>query len=74
MVFHLKLTELRLFKENKFIILSLLRKGENLERTDQVENESKMKIQSGGNDWQLHEETNLVNGPEAAQSGCREEE
>lgn len=41
---------------------------------DQVENESKMKIQSGGNDWQLQEETNLANGPEAAQSGCREEE
>lgn len=27
LVFHLKLTGLRLFKENKFIILSLLRKG-----------------------------------------------
>lgn len=41
---------------------------------DQVENESKMKIQSGENDWQFQEETNLINGPEAAQSGRREEE
>lgn len=35
---------------------------------------TKLKIQSGGNDWQLHEETNLVNGPESVESGGREEE
>lgn len=32
---------------------------------------TKLKIQSGRNDWQLHEETNLVNGPEAANTEAR---
>lgn len=32
---------------------------------------TKLKTQSGGNDWQLREETNLVNGQEAAESRGR---
>lgn len=33
-----------------------------------------MKIQSRGNDWQLPEECNLVNGPECTESRGRGEE
>jgi len=42
---------------------------------DQVRNEkTTTKIQSSGNDWQLHEECNLVNGPECTESRGRGEE